>query len=82
MIPKLGDFQTLSFSCAANTVYETVFIRNPSRPPSAEIAFERFRFSNPAKRHPPSRLDKFVETSQALLVACRLPPEIVFPCVI
>jgi len=62
MIPKLGYFQTLSFSFAANTVHETVFIRNPSRPPPTEIAFERLRFSDPAKRHPSSRLNKFIET--------------------
>jgi len=63
VISKLGYLQALSFPFTAHTVYETVFIRNPSRPPSTEIAFERLRFSYPVERHPPSRLYKFVETS-------------------
>ena len=62
VISKLGYFQALSFPFTAHTVYETVFIRNPSRPPSTEIAFERLRFSDPAKSHPSSRLNKFIET--------------------
>lgn len=62
MKPTLCDLNPLILlHTPLNPVDQTMFSRNPTRPPPGKLTFQRFRLAQPLKRMPPYILNQGID---------------------
>lgn len=62
MKPALGNLNPLILSRAPlNSVDQTMFSRNPARPPPGKLPLQWFRLTQPLKRMPPYIVDQGID---------------------
>jgi hypothetical protein len=59
--PALRDLQLLGRALARDAIDQTILDRDPPRPPSLEIAAQRFGLAGPAERLAQAFLDQAVQ---------------------